>query len=212
MEIKFRRLYMKSTKSIRRLTVAIVMALVLTVGGVYATFVYAQNSPVAKGNNFSSNVIADADTTEKKGEITLGTNTLQLTVNGGDTSSSTTKNHTVSVSFTGSVTATFTPAENADDDVRENGIAWKITITIGGTNAYDDGNGSKAILTSTATDVPLKSGAKSKTVTVDADFVKQYIQVTDFYLQTKAKYDAYKTAYEATTITITFSEYVAEEA
>ena len=201
---------MKSTKSIRRLTVAIAMALVLTVGGVYATFVYAQNTPDAKTNAFQSNVIGNVDTTEKKGEITLGTNTLQLTVDSGDTSKSATKNHTVLSSLTGSVTAEFTPAENADEDVQDNGIAWKITITIGGTNAYDDGNGSKAILASTATDIVLNSGAKSKTVTVDANFVKDYITVTDFYLKTAAKYSEYKTAFEATTITITFSEYVAE--
>lgn len=203
---------MKSTKSIRRLTVAIVMALVLTVGGVYATFVYAQNTPDAKASSFKSNVIGDVDTTEKKGEITLGTNTLTLKVDGGDTSSSSTKNHTVSSSFTGSVTATFTPAENADEDVQDNGIAWKITITIGGTNAYDDGQGAgeQTILTLTKTDVVLNNGAKSKTVTVNAADIKDCISVTNFYLKTAAKYSDYKDAFEATTITITFSEYVVE--
>lgn len=190
---------MKGLKSIKSLAVVFTLALMLTVGAVYATFVYSQASPDAVSSNMQTNILAGATVDGNKGTIGFGANTLVLKVkNGGN-------NTTALDTIAGSTTATFTPDTNADEDVTTNGIAWQMKIEFVGTNTY----GGKAILATTAsTPVKLNNGTKSKTMTLNNDILSQYVQVTAFTLKTKAEYDAYKSAYEGITIKITLSEYV----
>lgn len=99
---------MKGLKGIKSLALIFTFALILTVGAVYAVFVYSQASPEAVSNNMQTNIIADAQVDGKKGTITLGNNTLTLKVkNKGN-------NTTAYDEITGSLTATFTPDTNAD--------------------------------------------------------------------------------------------------
>ena len=191
---------LSSIKSIKSLALVLTLAIVLTVGAVYATFVYSQGSPDAVANEFGkTNFITDATVSGKKGTIKFGTNTLQLKVKnkGGNV-----------VSYDvidGSVTATFTPDTNADEDVAANGIVWQMKIEFTGNNTY---NGQSILTTTAGTPVKFANDTKSKTVTLDNDILSTYINVTEFTLLTKAQYDAYKTAYESIKIKITLSEFV----
>lgn len=190
---------MKGLKGIKSLALIFTFALILTVGAVYAVFVYSQASPEAVSNNMQTNIIADAQVDGKKGTITLGNNTLTLKVkNKGN-------NTTAYDEITGSLTATFTPDTNADEDVTNNGIAWQFKIEFVGTNQY---GGSEVLSTTAATPVKLNDGTKSKTVTLNNAVLSQHIQVAENVLKTKAEYDSYKAVYEAITIKITLSEYV----
>lgn len=189
-------------KSIKNIALILTLALTLTVGAVYAVFTYSQGDVAPQSNNLASN-IETATVDGAKGVISFGeTNTLTLNVvNSG---SNTTGKGTID----GSVTATFTPNANADEDVTTNGIAWAIKVEFTGTNTY---NGQTILTTSASSPVVINNGTKSKTVTIDSAVLNSLIDVTSISLSTKAEYDAYKAAYEGVTIRITLSEYVTAE-
>ncbi len=186
----------------KRLGAIIAIALVLTIGGVYATFNYAQGGAVSLENETISKELEGMTTTNAKGTITIKSNSFKITIDdlGGDL-------HTKG-KFEGKTTINFKPATLADADVRTNGIKLKLTITVTG-NEYDDGGTTYKLFNISAdalAGVTLNGGAK-----IINDFeinFADYITVTDIYLSTPEKYTAYSNAFKATTITFTISETV----
>lgn len=180
----------------RRIGIVIILALVLTVGSVYATFSYAQGEVAQKTSSISTNV-ADKVVTTEKGTITID-NSFAISVD--DTSGALKTSYTTS----GTTKVTFTAATGADDDVKNNGIKLKLTITFGGTNKY---NGTDIFTTKaayTAGGVVLNGGNKVLgEITIN---LADYLAVSEISLPTAAEYDLYKSAFDATTITITVSE------
>lgn len=184
----------------KRLGAIIAIALVLTIGGVYATFNYAQGGAVSLENETISKELEGMTTTNAKGTITIKSNSFKITIDdlGGDL-------HTKG-KFEGKTTINFKPATLADADVRTNGIKLKLTIAITG-NEYDDGGTTYKLFNISAdalAGVTLNGGAK-----IINDFeinFADYITVTDIYLSTPEKYTAYSEAFNGTTITFTISE------
>ena len=183
----------------KRLGAIIAIALVLTIGGVYAAFNYAQGGVVSVENEMISKELAGMTTDTPKGTITIKSNNFKITVDdlGGDL-------HTKG-KFEGKTTINFTPAPLADADVRANGIKLKLTITVTG-NEYDDGEKHKLfnISADALAGVTLNGDAA-----INGDFeinLADYITVTDIYLSTPEKYTAYSEAFNGTTITFTISE------
>ncbi len=179
----------------KRIGIVIILALVLTIGGVYATFSYAQGEVTQQEKSITTNVAGKVVTTSK-GTINL-TNSFAISVdNNGELKTTYTTSGDTKVSFT--------PATGADEDVVNNGIKLKLTITISGTNAY---NGTAIFVLKeayTSGGVLLNGGNKVKDeITVN---LADYIEVSEISLPTAAAYDAYKTAFDATTINITVSE------
>ena len=189
-------------RRIKLISIAIALALMLTVGGVYATFIYSQTSPDSVSTNWQTNVISEAVTTGKKGTISVTINTLTLKVdNKAD-------NKTGLDRITGILQANFIPSTGADADVITNGIAWGVKITFTN-NTFKDQN----ILTTTTTgptwnSVALNNGIRSLSITIDEALLTGLIDVTEFELPTYADYQAYKTAFEAVVINIEVGEYV----
>ena len=185
----------------KRLGAIIAIALVLTIGGVYATFNYAQGGVISLENQTISKELAGKTINTAKGEIKIKSNNFTITVDDLDGNLHT-KGH-----FENKTTINFTPAPLANADVHANGIKLKLTITVTG-NEYVDGetthklfNISEEALT---TGVTLNGNAPIRG-DFEIDFA-DYITVTDIYLSTTAKYDAYSTAFKNTTITFTISE------
>ena len=184
----------------KRLGAIIAIALVLTIGGVYATFNYAQGGAVSLENETISKELEGMTTTNAKGTITIKSNSFKITIDdlGGDL-------HTKG-KFEGKTTINFKPATLADAEVRTNGIKLKLTITVTG-NEYDDGGTTYKLFNISAdalAGVTLNGGAK-----IINDFeinFADYITVTDIYLSTPEKYTAYSEAFNGTTITFTISE------
>ena len=107
------------------------------------------------------------------------------------------------------MTISFTPAEQgADANVSANGIPLKMTIVIGGTNAYAGQALFELTEAYTTGGVALKGVNGGDTVkdeiTVDLSDYISWKQ--EFTLSTLAEYNAFKTAFENTTITVTVSE------
>lgn len=185
----------------KRLGLIIVMALVLTIGGVYATFNYAQND-VLSATQTMDKTLAGADTETAKGTIAINTESFMLKID--DTS----KSLKIGLTTQGNVKVTFTPAAGADTDVKENGVDLKLEIAFSN-NTY---NGTDIFKTTTAygTGISLGKGTKNSTGAFDYTVnLGEYLAVNEIFLLTKSEYDAFSTFFtnaDNAKITITVSE------
>lgn len=181
----------------KRLAAIMAGALLTTVGGVYAQFTYAQGNVEQAEISMQKN-LATAATNTEKGTINV---TGDFLVSIDDTDNDLITETTIS----GDLTISFTPAQGADAEVRDNGIPLKMTIVIDGTNKYAN-NALFALKTAyTEGGVLLNGGNRVK----DAVSVKltDYIEwKQEFTLSTMAEYEAFQTAFRDTTITVTVSE------
>ena len=185
----------------KKLGIIMMLAIVLTIGGVYATFTYAQGDAAAVENSFKPTIIGKVIEGEK-GTIHL-TSTAAIEINDP------TNTYTTGGTFSGNLKVSFTPNTGADADVVQNGIKLKMTIAITGNELTDplfNELTDKKLFTFTA-ETNLKNefgGDKIKDeITID---LNDYITVNGVKLETEANYDAYNTALGGVTIKITISE------
>lgn len=181
----------------KKLGIIIMIALALTVGGVYATFNYAQKDVDAKNAELSL-AIAGKNTETAKGTIGVDTTGFMLRV---DDVTGTLKTGYTAM---GATKVTFTPAKGADDDVVTNGIKLKLVITINGTNKYNGTPIYKTKAAYTNGGVVLNGG--NKVLGEISVNLADYLEVSEISLPTVAEYDAFVAVFEATTITVTVSE------
>lgn len=181
----------------KRLAAIMAGALLTTVGGVYAQFTYAQGNVEQAEISMQKN-LATAATNTEKGTINV---TGDFTVSIDDTD----QNLITETTISGNLTISFTPAQGADAEVRDNGIPLKMTIVIGGTNEYADQALFELTSAYTAGGVALNGGNKVKDeITVNLSNYISWKQ--EFTLSTLAEYNDFKEAFENTTITVTVSE------
>lgn len=185
----------------KRLAAIMAGALLTTVGGVYAQFTYAQ------GNVEEQVITAQKKLAEAKGGETKK-GTINVTGNFLVSIDDTNNDLKTETAITDSLKVTFTPApQGADADVRDHGIQLKMTIVIGGTNEY----AKKALFALntaayTESGVLLNDGNKVKDTAVSLKLTDYIEWKQEFSLSTMAEYNAFKTAFEGTTITVTVSE------
>lgn len=184
----------------KRLGAIIAIALVLTIGGVYATFEYAQGGVVSLENETISKELAGMTDTTAKGTISIKSNNFKITVDDF--------NHNLHTAgrFENKTTINFTPAPLADADVRANGIKLKLTINVTG-NEYVDGGTTYKLFNISAD--ALAGVTLNNDAAINGDFeidFAKYITVTEIYLSTPEKYTEYSNAFNGTTITFTISE------
>lgn len=201
-EITPKKIHFKEKQKMKKLGLIILMALVLTVGGVYATFDYAQKEVALVTQDLTTS-IAGKDTETRKGTISVETN-FKIRID--DTTGTLKTGYTTE----GNTTITFTPAtKGVDDDVVNNGVNLKFVLNINGTNEY---NGTPIFKTKqpayTAGGVELGKGTKNNVsgafeYTVD---LSKYLEVSEISLPTEAAYDAFLAVFETIRITITVSE------
>lgn len=181
----------------KRLAAIMAGALLTTVGGVYAQFTYAQGNVEQAEISMQKN-LATAATNTEKGTINV---TGDFLVSIDDTNNDLMTETTIS----GDLTISFTPAQGADAEVRDNGIPLKMTIAIGGTNEYADQALFELTSAYTAGGVALNGGNSVKDeITVNLSNYISWKQ--EFTLSTFDEYEAFQTAFEGTTITVTVSE------
>lgn len=183
----------------KRLGIIVFMALVLTVGGVYATFNYAQNDATPASQTLTPH-LEDAVLTTPKGTIAITQNDFAITVDDLD------GNLTTKYTATGETKVNFTPAaQGADATVAANGIKLKLVIEFVGSNTYNTTPIFKHKAAYTMGGVVLNGGNVVSTTEITFNLA-DYIDVNVISLPTYADYVAYKTEFDATTIKITISE------
>ncbi len=190
----------------KKLGFVIIMALVLTVGGVYATFNYAQND-VDPVNATLTKTIAGTDITKAKGTITIDVETFQLKID------DTTKTLKTGLTTQGSVKVTFTPAKGADASVADEGVDLKLEIAFANNTYRQNGIDYDVFKTTTAYDMGIALGKGTKNnVTGEFEYtvdLGNYLAVNEISLPTVADYNAFETWFtnsENAKITITVSE------
>lgn len=184
----------------KRLAAIMAGALLTTVGGVYAQFTYAQGD-VTEQVISAQKKLAEA----KGGETKKGT--INVTGNFLVSIDDTNNDLKTETAITDSLKVTFTPAlQGADADVRDHGIKLKMTIVIGGMNEYAN----KALFALKTAykegGVLLNGGEKVKDAEVSLNLANYIEWKQEFILSTMAEYEAFQTAFEGTTITVTVSE------
>ena len=191
----------------KKLGFVIMIALVLTVGGVYATFDYAQND-VASQDAVLTKTIAGTKTDNAKGTIAIDVETFQLKIDDVGV-----KDLKTGLETQGFVTVTFTPAQGADGSVADEGIDLKLEIAFEN-NTYTQ-NGTpyelfKTTLPSGTTSVALGKGTKNSAGAFEYQVqLGNYLAVNEIPLPTLADYDAFSawfTDVNNAKITITVSE------
>ena len=192
----------------KRLGLIIAMALVLTVGGVYATFNYAQDN-VDPVNATLTKAIAGTNTETAKGTIAIDASGFTIRVDDKGVLENGEGTGTLVTGYRnqGTVKVTFTPAKGADATVTDEGVTLKLTISFSN-NRY---NGKDIFQTTgeyPATGVPLGKGTKNDVTGVfeyDVELGK-YLAVNEISLPTMSDYESFSIAYGNAQITITVSE------
>ena len=191
----------------KRLSALIALALVVTIGGVFAAWHYNRGQVSLEISR--SATMASIQSDSSKGTIAIDQeannnqgNTLKFLVDDVDT-----KDWKAALVPSGSVYVKFTPAANADTTVQTNGIAMKATVTITGAQTEYEG-------------ITIFAPAATNTFTVSATPTKDAVQITaqqiadclvfnegtEVVLDTYDKNVAYENAMKSYVIVITITE------
>lgn len=108
----------------KKLSVLITILLIVTMGGVYATWSYAEANAAESHQHMSIN-LESATTTQAEGVIHSVINTMNVLIDDTD------DDYTAEITVTGKMGFVFVPNAGASDDVVENGIAmqWQLEQT-----------------------------------------------------------------------------------
>ena len=191
----------------RKLSFLIALCTLLTVGGVYATWTYTQNTDVADESIGMSMNLTGVAYSGSYGTFNIDTSSLKLTI---DPKPGTT--HITSLLAEGEIVITFTPNSVAPENVKENGVDATFAFSLSNSNwQYDDGEGARNIVTLAhdgTEDIdwgtPDSNGVFTYTISA-AEFLN-HIQLGEFLLDTKAEYDAFSIALQQGQIVITVSD------
>ena len=186
----------------KKLSLLIALCMLLTIGGVYATWTYTQNTDVAdEAVNMNMN-LTDVAYSGSYGTYKVDVTGLSLAI---DPKAGTT--HTTALYATGNIIVTFTPNSVAPADVKENGVKTTYAFSLANPNwKYED----KDIVTINHTEkhdvVWQDNGDGTFSFTISADEFMEHVALTEFELDTKVKYDAYNAVLGTGSIVITVSD------
>ena len=184
----------------KKLSILIALCLLVTVGGVYATWVYAGETVVNVTDTNTTIQIAAEDHVEK-GTIAVTSNTIKITID-DDQSVRPGVGTAYKAVFTGEgqLDLSFTADALASAEVKATGIRMKATLSLT-TGATE--------LTLKDTEILLNGGAATKTASITADQIIACLQLnggSDLILDTYTEYQTFKTALGTPVLTITISE------
>lgn len=197
----------------KKLGLLMAMALTVTVGGVYATWTYTQNTDVADETVNTAMNLTGVAYSGSYGTYAIDRSTLELKI---DPMEGTT--HTTALLIKGQIVITFTPNSVAPQEVKNEGVPTTIQFGLSNTNWTFDDDTTDAVaarniitLTHGGEKENIAWGEPDKTTgvftyTITAEELAKHLSLTEFNLDTKAKYDAYSTALSLGNITLTVSD------
>ena len=180
----------------KKLSILIALILCVTVGGVYATWNYAQGT-VGNTQEYpdgNTTALAGKVETTDKGTITIDDSNLQILIDDMD------NNLEGELYISGSISVTFTPNQGADADVVANGVALQFALSA--TENFNYNGNPIFVLNTDAQTMGLVNG----TATISADTLKNLISLNTLRLPTVADYDAFRAALHSGSLIITVSE------
>lgn len=179
----------------KKLSLLVALILCVTIGGVYATWNYAENAATSQTKYFdASTVITDKVESLSKGTIKVDTTNLKITID------DTNDDFYGELKIEGYVSVEFTPSAGASHEVANNGI--KMQYVLGSTENFKY-LGNDIFTVDTTAQV---ESAASKSFTIEADELANLITLNTVQLPTAADYTAFKAALHSGSISITVSE------
>ena len=179
----------------KKISSLIALAMILTIGGVYATWNYAQ------GDIESVDVNPTVTLTEKVVDTPMGT--IAVDMSGVEIFIDDTNNdYDAELVIDGDIEITFTANELAPADVKANGIAMQYTVSV--TTPWEFKGTQIFTVSGNALDV--NDGDATFTATISAAELMNAITLGDISLPTVADYDAFESALANGEITITVGE------
>ncbi len=185
----------------KRLSILIALVLCVTIGGVYATWVYSQSDDVADITGAKAISMTEATFTGTYGTYHVETSGLSLTV---DPKEGTT--HTTALKISGNLVVTFTPNTYAPVEVKENGVPSTFAFSLSNADWKYAGTNLIAVDTALNNITWTPDGNGAFTYTISAAQLANYITLTEYTLDTKAEYDAYDAALTNGQIIISISD------
>ena len=188
----------------KKLSILIALCLLVSVGGVYAAWVYADGAVVDRSNDHTAIGITGSTNTSEKGVFAL-TNSIEILIDDEKFVNPTTgKDYKAIFTGTGEFTVSFTPSAGAPEDVVNDGIKMQLELSL--TGVGDD------VLKLGTTEVVLNSGNATKHVVVPAQDIIDCLILNngaELILDTYAEYEAFKTSLGSPVLNITVSEVTA---
>ena len=185
----------------KRLSILIALVLCVTIGGVYATWVYSQSDDVADITGAKAITMTEATFTGTYGTYHVETSGLSLTV---DPKEGTT--HTTALKISGNLVVTFTPNTYAPVEVKENGVPSTFAFSLSNADWKYDGTNLITVDTALHNITWTPDGNGAFTYTISAAQLGNYITLTEYTLDTKVEYDAYDAALTNGQIIISISD------
>jgi len=172
----------------RKFSLLIALALLITISGVYATWVYSQSDDVADITGAKAITMTEATFTGTYGTYHVDTSGLSMVV---DPKEGTT--HTTALKITGNIVISFTPNTYAPAEVKQNGVASTFAFSLSNADWEYDDTPIMTIKDATKKNITWTNngdGTFSYIISADA-LANDYLTLTEFVLDTKAEYDAY---------------------
>ena len=186
----------------RKLSLLIALCMLLTIGGVYATWTYTQSTDVMDESINMSMNLTNVTSVGTYGTYEIDQTGLSLTI---DPKLGTT--HTTALFITGDLVIKFTPNAYAPVEVKENGVASTFAFSLANANWQYEG---RDIITFKHTGnhniTWTKQSDGSFICTISADALAGHLILTEFTLDTKSDYDAYNIVLGQGTIVFTVSD------
>ncbi len=182
----------------KSLSLLIALAMCITIGGVYAAWIYAETDMSAVHGHIGSFGLANAEINNSKGTITVDASNAHLVI---DQTSAT--DYTATLKANGTITVTFSPSEiftNSNPSLTTFNMQYRLVTTNTNPDTFtcDDGTGEKALFTKfddeTQTPLSLVKQADGKySATLEASVLLDLIAIDSFKLDTYDKYTTFST-------------------
>ena len=183
----------------KKLSLLVAFALIITIGGVYAAWSYAQGD-VETAQGFVLPKMETVTTTGSKGQISVDTSGLTMKVD--DTDDGNAHNTKLVMNDGGKIVITFTPAEGADSTVVTSGIKMQAVITCTENWEY---NGTPMFTIDTTKNTFTTTGT-ALTWEITADQIAEAVSLSEIELDTYAEFLSYQTVLNQGNIKITVTE------
>lgn len=186
----------------KKLSLLIALCMLLTIGGVYATWTYTQNTDVAdEAVNMNMN-LTDVAYSGSYGTYKVDTSSLKLAI---DPKTGTT--HTTALYIEGNIVITFTPNSVAPVEIKENGLDTTYTFSLSNPTWQYNSQNIVTLNHAEAHSIEwVKQADGTFTYTISAAALSSHISLTEIVLDTKTAYDAYNAVLGKGAIVITVSD------
>ena len=186
----------------KKLSLLIALCMLLTIGGVYATWTYTQSTDVADESVNMALNLTNVTFVGTYGTYEIDQSGLSMTI---DPKAGTT--HTTALYITGNVVIKFTPNQYAPENVKDSAVASTYALSLANANWQYTSQNIVTLAHAGNHDITWqKQPDGSFTFTLSADDLADHIVLTEFTLDTKTDYDAYNTVLGQGSIVLTVSD------